>query len=70
MKSTIAILLILINVNCTSVNDVYICDSPGAKSYHLKENCRGLSNCQHKLIIMTLEKAKRKGRTLCAWEKK
>ena len=48
---------------------VYICDSEGAKKYHLNKNCRGLKNCNHKIIKVTIEEAKKKGKkTLCGWE--
>ena len=47
---------------------VFICNSDGAKKYHLKSNCRGLSNCQHKVIQIALAKAKGQGKTLCKWE--
>lgn len=56
-------------VNVFTTDSVYICDSPGAKKYHLRENCKGLQNCRHKVIKVTLALAKRKGRTLCGYEK-
>jgi hypothetical protein len=48
---------------------VYICNSPGAKKYHLNKNCKGLSTCQHRIVKTTLEQAKKSGKTLCGWEK-
>lgn len=48
---------------------VYICDSSSAKKYHLREDCRGLRSCQHRVIKLTLEQAKKRGKTLCGWEK-
>lgn len=47
---------------------VYLCDSSDGKKYHFRENCRGLSNCQHKIIKVSLEEAKKRGKTLCGWE--
>jgi len=69
MKTLLLLLLLTGKSYCTDSTVVYICDSPGAKKYHLRENCKGLHNCQHRVIKMTLEQAKRKGRTLCALEK-
>jgi hypothetical protein len=50
-------------------SNVYICESPYAKRYHLKANCHGLSHCTHKVIKVTLEEAKKRGKTLCGYEK-
>ena len=48
---------------------VYICDSKGAKKYHLVKNCRGLSNCKHDIIKVSLKTAVSKGKEdLCGWE--
>ena len=47
---------------------VYLCDSSGGKKYHYSKTCRGLSNCQHEIIKVTLEEAKRRGKTVCGWE--
>lgn len=48
---------------------VYVCSGSNAKSYHLKENCRGLSSCQHKISKLSLNEAQKDGKTLCGWEK-
>lgn len=48
---------------------VYICNSSTAKKYHYKSTCRGLSNCQAKIVKTTMVAAKGKGLTLCGWEK-
>lgn len=69
MKSLTLSLLLLINIACSETKTVYLCNSEGAKKYHYKSSCRGLSNCQHKIIETTLEKAKGQGKTLCGWEK-
>lgn len=47
---------------------VYLCDSPGGKKYHFKETCRGLSRCKADIIKVSLEQAKKRGKTLCGWE--
>jgi len=47
---------------------VYICDSQGAKRYHLRKNCNGLRNCKHGIIHISLDSAKKTGRTLCHLE--
>jgi hypothetical protein len=49
-------------------DNVYICNSKGAKKYHLKEFCRGLSACKHEVVKVTLKEAKEKGLDLCGWE--
>lgn len=62
-------LLILITLFYQTSTNVYICGSGKADKYHLKENCRGLSNCQYKIVKTTLEKVKKDKKTLCKWEK-
>jgi 5-bromo-4-chloroindolyl phosphate hydrolysis protein len=61
--------LFTISIVFTGDTYVYICNSKGAKKYHLTSSCRGLSNCQSKVIKTTLQVAKNKKRTLCGWEK-
>ncbi|NQX38259.1 hypothetical protein SAMN05421820_101272 [Pedobacter steynii] len=69
MKITLLLgFIFLNNVVCTDANTVYICDSGTGKRYHHTADCRGLNNCQHKVIKTTLEIAKSKGKTLCGWE--
>ena len=64
--------LLLVFMSLTSfvdvVNNVYICNSKGAKKYHLKEFCRGLSACKHEVVKVTLKEAKERGLDLCGWE--
>lgn len=43
---------------------VLICDSRGAKVYH-NYQCRGLSNCTHKIIKINKSDAIRMGRRAC-----
>jgi hypothetical protein len=66
------ILLLFVFICLTSfvnvADNVYICNSKGAKKYHLKEFCRGLSACKHEVVKVTLKEAKEKGLDLCGWE--
>lgn len=68
MKPLLATLIIINIFNTTAIN-VYVCGSGKSEKYHLKENCRGLSNCQYKIVKTTLEKVKKDKKTLCKWEK-
>lgn len=69
MKSILLLGFLLLNHTIGSSSaSVYICDSSNAKKFHLSSNCRGLSNCQHRIIKVTLETAKKQGKTLCGWE--
>jgi len=65
---TVFLFLFLINAACTAPRMVYVCDSRNAIRYHLKEHCRGLSNCTYRTIKMTEGDAKKEGKTLCKWE--
>lgn len=74
MKITLLLLLLLTQTSCTRLaastdTTVYICDSQAGKKYHLKATCKGLGTCQHKVVAVSLKEAKRRGRTLCAYEK-
>jgi len=68
MKSLLLIFCLINTDKCSDTTIVYICDSQNASKYHYKADCRGLSNCQFKIIKTTLEKAQ-KSKTLCGWEK-
>ncbi|WP_259069921.1 hypothetical protein HDF24_25210 [Mucilaginibacter sp. X4EP1] len=68
MKTFLLLLLLFINTPGPSTT-VYICKGAKGKRYHLRADCRGLSNCQHKIVKMTLEDAQKNGFTLCGWEK-
>lgn len=63
------LLILLLLITYQTSTTVYICNSDKATKYHLKENCRGLSNCSYKIVKTTLEKAKKDKKTLCGWEK-
>lgn len=47
---------------------VYVCQSPYAHRYHRTKNCSGLANCRHNLIMITIDSARKSGRTLCHLE--
>jgi len=69
----IAILLsmrILLNTTTAAGPDVYICNNKITDKYHYSSTCRGLSNCQFKIVKITIAGAKAKKMTLCGWESK
>jgi len=68
MRLLLVMLVVFSVARCTPTI-VYVCDSPNATRYHLKQNCRGLSNCSHRIIKMTLEEAVKSHKTLCKWER-
>lgn len=69
------LLLFLLFTDCKASDShkvpafVYICDSGTGKKYHLDPNCKGLRNCSHRVVKLTLDQAKKRGKTLCGWEK-
>ncbi|WP_442591211.1 hypothetical protein ACSBL2_08260 [Pedobacter sp. AW31-3R] len=62
--------LIFSTITFAGPGDVYICNNKKAEKYHYSPTCRGLSNCQFKIVKITAKAAKNKGMTLCAWETK
>lgn len=69
MKTLITLLfLFTINFQSNDVADVYVCDSKGAKKYHLSKDCRGLSNCKHDIVKKSKTDVQNLGLTLCGWE--
>ena len=48
--------------------NVYTCGASGAKKYHYKESCRGLSSYKQKITKLPLKQAQGYGLTLCGWE--
>lgn len=69
MKPLLLLLLLFINIKCEEPTDVYICNNNKTKKYHLSKTCRGLRNCTYQTLKITLEKAKKDGKTLCGYEK-
>ncbi|MBD8081879.1 hypothetical protein IC610_05495 [Chryseobacterium sp. GCR10] len=61
---------VILNLTGSTIkkSDVYLCDSPGGKKYHYDKSCRGLSNCKHEIIKVSLKKAQTLGKTLCGFE--
>lgn len=68
MKKLLPLLLLFAFTSFTASNDVYLCNSKGGKRYHFTKDCRGLSNCQAEIIKVTLDDAKKKGKTICGYE--
>lgn len=68
MKTLLLTLLLFNVVRCTPTT-VYVCDSPNAYRYHLTKNCRGLSNCSHRILAISIEEAEKENKTLCKWER-
>lgn len=46
---------------------VYICTGPQSKRYHKTADCRGLRSCSKEIRKVTLEYAKKIGRTPCGY---
>lgn len=44
---------------------VYICTGPKSKRYHRTSGCKGLNSCSESIKSVSLEYAKRIGRTQC-----
>lgn len=68
MKYTLLLLFIFLTSLKPPETSVYICGSTGAKKYHFKETCRGLSSCNHGTVKTSIKQAKGLGLTLCGWE--
>jgi 5-bromo-4-chloroindolyl phosphate hydrolysis protein len=68
MKTLFLLITLLAHIKTAPKASVYICDSPTAKKYHLKNDCRGLSRCTHRIIEITLEEAKKRKFELCKFE--
>lgn len=48
--------------------DVYVCKSDTGSRYHLNKDCHGLKRCKHQIEKMSINKAKKIGRTICGYE--
>jgi len=68
MKYTLLLLFIFFSSFCPPPTQVFICGPTGAKKYHYKENCRGLTACRHVLTKVSESQAQGYGLTLCGWE--
>lgn len=68
MKYTLLLLFLFLTSFKPPETSVYICGSIGAKKYHFKETCRGLSSCNHGTVKTSIKQAKGLGLTLCGWE--
>ncbi|EHQ25896.1 hypothetical protein Mucpa_1742 [Mucilaginibacter paludis DSM 18603] len=71
MKLLLLALLVLCGTGCTDDTAiVFVCDSHHSNNYHLRADCRGLSDCSHRLTQITLKDARRSKKILCTWENK
>jgi predicted lipoprotein with Yx(FWY)xxD motif len=68
MKRILFLFLLFAFSSFTASTDVYLCNSKGGKRYHFKKDCRGLSNCQAEIKKVTLDDAKKIGKTICGYE--
>ncbi|MFA6245613.1 MAG: hypothetical protein WC615_01650 [Mucilaginibacter sp.] len=68
MKTLFLLIALSAHLPTIPKGSVYICDSPTAKKYHLRNDCRGLSRCTHRIIEVTLEEAKKRKFELCKFE--
>ncbi|OUL61113.1 hypothetical protein [Flavobacterium sp. AJR] len=68
MKVITLILFITLTSFSLVQTSVYVCGASGAKKYHYKESCRGLSSCKQEITKLTLKQAQGYGLTLCGWE--
>lgn len=69
MKKTVSFIILFCLLSFkTEDTKVFICGNKGAKKYHYKEDCRGLSNCKHDVKKVSISEAKGYGLTLCGWE--
>lgn len=68
MKYTTILLFIVLSSFRPIETKVYICGPTGAKKYHYKEHCRGLTACRHELTKVSESQAQGYGLTLCGWE--
>ena len=52
------------NYQIESLDEVLVCQSKTAESYH-RENCSALKQCGHKVAIIKIDAAKNAGRKPC-----
>ncbi len=65
----LSVLLLFISFAPPANKNVYICNRPNGKRFHFKEDCKGLQACTHKIEKVTLEEARKAGKTACGYEK-
>lgn len=51
----------------TNETMVYICTGSMSKRYHKTSNCRGLNSCSKEIKKVSVDYAKKIGRTPCKW---
>ncbi len=51
----------------TNETMVYICTGPMSKRYHKTSSCRGLKSCSDEIEKVSVDHAKKMGRTPCKW---
>ncbi|WP_121244677.1 hypothetical protein [Mucilaginibacter phyllosphaerae] len=68
MKTLFLLITLSVLLPTAPKDNVYICDSPTAKKYHLRNDCKGLSRCTHRIIGVTIEEAKKRKFELCKFE--
>jgi hypothetical protein len=44
---------------------VYVCISASSERYHAFKDCRGLQRCNHEIKEVSIEEAKKMGKTPC-----
>ena len=54
-------------VTLQATGTVYICTGPQSKRYHKTPKCRGLDSCSKEIIAVSVDKARKMGRTPCGW---
>ena len=57
------ILLFVCSAHTEQPETVYVCTGGWAKCYHYKKDCEGLQNCGGTIKEITLEEAKKMGRS-------
>ena len=60
-------LIALLLASCAEDKGVYICTGRTAKRYHKAENCQGLNRCSGEVRKVTIDEARRYGRTPCRY---
>lgn len=45
----------------------YICTGPQSKRFHKTPHCKGLQSCSKQIKEVTVEQARKLGRTPCKW---